>query len=443
MIEQGSRTLRGLFETQNPILRNSLTSMSLRVFGLLLAFGSQVLLSNMLGAAQYGSYVIALGWAMVLTIPARVGLDNAALRFATIYREQEEYSKLHGLIRFSLLVMLAVSALMAALLLAAKATGLPPLRRIDSLLIAAVACLILPQAVLGWLSALVRAANRIFAAQFYEQVLRPSMLIVALCIFWMTGPLDAGAAMLLTAAMVAIAALCVGWQAARIFRTARAEVPSYEDRRTWLSVGWVLFLMAAVQELLNQINVILLGLLANATAAAHFAAAWRLSSLVAFGLVAITTVCGPLIASAHNRDDRPELARIARLNARVSTAFALAAVFVLILVGRPALGLFGPGFSEAYPTMLILLIGGLANAFTGSAGYFLALTGHHKSALVILSGALVVNILVSFALIPGLGSTGSAIGSTSASILWNIAMVFHVRRLIGVDPTPIASRLVR
>ena len=43
MIEQGGRTLRGLFETQNPILRNSLTSMSLRVFGLLLAFGSQVL----------------------------------------------------------------------------------------------------------------------------------------------------------------------------------------------------------------------------------------------------------------------------------------------------------------------------------------------------------------------------------------------------------------
>jgi O-antigen/teichoic acid export membrane protein len=412
--------------------------MAVRVTGLAVAFLAHVVLSRVLGASEYGHYVIALGWAMVLVLPARLGLDNSVLRFATVYREQGRMGDLRGLIFFSLAAIALTSLSIAATLLLARGVGLGPLRPISSTLLTGVALLIPFSALIGWLSSLVRTANRIFASQFYDQVLRPLLFIAAIGVVVLTGRrLDAGSAMVLTAATVGIAAVGLAIYTRAAFAGLSAARISFARRHEWLSVSWILFLTAAVQELLNQVDIILLGLVADATQAAHFAAAWRLASLVPFGLIAIATVSAPLIASAHSRGDLGELARIVRLNARFASLSALILALALGISGRFALTLFGPGFEAAYPTLLILLAGGLVNSFTGSVGYCLTLTGHQREALIILIAALVLSILLNLLLIPALGATGSAIASTAALSFWNLTMAVYVRRRIGVDATAI------
>lgn len=427
---------RRMSEGSLQILRGSFTSMTVRVCGLALAFLSHLVLSRTLGVAQYGSYVIALGWAMVLVVPARLGLDNSALRFATIYRHERQCGDFRGLVIFSLATIGLASTAIAAALLLGWWGGIAPLRRIDLLLLAGIAITIPFSALLAWLSALIRTANRIFAAQFYEQVLRPGLLIAAIVVLALAGRrLDASSAMLLTGLTVGIATIAIAVQAKSSFADIPAGHASLQHRKEWLSVSWVLFLMAAVQELLNQIDLILLGILGDATQAAHFAAAWRLASLVRFGLVAIATVAGPLIAAAYHRRDMTELARIARLSSRFSMLFALGLALLLALLGRPLLAMFGPGFSEGYLPLLIMLAGGVIGSSTGSVGHLMAMTGHQRQALTIFSGALVVSVILNVALIPGLGAVGSAIASSVALIAWNLAMSIFVRRKIGIDPT--------
>jgi len=422
--------------SREKILRGGITSMAVRVGGLGLAFLSQIILSRTLGANQYGSYIIALGWAMVLAMPARLGLDNSALRFATIYREEGRANDFLGLVIFSLVIIVLLSLTIGGTLLVAKAAGMGPLQPIPLLLLAAVASLVLGAALVGWFSTLIRTANRIFASQFYEQVLRPTLLILALTAFVAFGlKLGAAEAVFLTAITVAIATIGIAVHVWAVFSSLSHVAPSFEHRREWLSVSWVLFLIAAIQEVLNQIDVILLGILGNATQAAHFAAAWRLASLVPFGLVAVVTVSGPLIASAHYRGEMVELARIARFNARWSLLFAVAMAVILALVGRAALGLFGAGFSDAYAALMILLVGGLANSFTGSVAYLLMMTGHQRGALFIMIGALLVSIVANSLLIPRMGATGAAIASSLGTTIWNLAMAAYVRRKLGVDAT--------
>jgi O-antigen/teichoic acid export membrane protein len=416
------------------LFHGSAVSMLVRVAGMVLALLSHLILSRAMGASEYGSYVIALGWAMVLVIPARLGLDNNVLRFATIYREEHRIGALHGLIRFSLAAIALASMLIAGGLLLARAVGVGPLRDVNVMLLLGVASIILPLAVLGWLSALIRTAHRILASQFYEQVLRPFLLIVGLGVVLVAGrSLDAAGAMLLTGGTVAIALAGIAVHARKTFGPMRAVQRSFEDRRLWLSVSGVLFVMAIARELLNQIDLILLGILANTVEAAHFAVAWRLASLVQFGLVAIVLVSAPLIASAYQRKDLAELARIARLTARISILFALVMAIVLAVAGEWALGLFGPGFDQAYPALLILLAGGLVSAFTGSVGYYLILTGHQRAALYILVVALMVSVALNTLLIPPLGAIGSAIASAVALSLLNLGMLIYVRRKLGID----------
>lgn len=414
--------------------RGSLVSMTVRVAGLGLAFLSHMLLSRMLGAGQYGSYVIALGWAMVLVIPARLGLDNSVLRFATIYREEDRAADFRGLVLFSLATIALVSLAIAIALFAAKSSGVAPLRLIDWPMLLGVATLIPCLATLGWLSALVRTANRIFASQFYDQVLRPALLILLLMALVVEGgQQSASKAMLATSAAVAAALLGIAIHSRAAFANMPAARPSLGHRSEWLAVSWVLFLMAAVQELLNQVDIILLGILGDATQAGHFAAAWRLSSLVPFGLAALSLVSGPLIASAYHRQDRGELARIARHSARLATGFGLILGALLSLFGRPLLGLFGPGFEEAYPALLILLAGGLVNCCTGVVGYFVMLTGHQRTALACLATALGMSVITNLLLIPRMGATGAAIASALALATWNLLLIAYVRRRLGID----------
>ena len=436
---------RGLVSLRQDRLAISLSrasgaSMAVRLIGLGLAFLSQLVLSRMLGVAQYGSYVIALSWAMILVIPARLGLDNSVLRYATIYREQARGEDFRGLTVFSVAIIAGTSLLIVAVLAVLKAMAFGPLDLVPVTLLAGVALLIPGLALLGWFSALVRTANRLFASQFYEQVLRPTLLIGAIVSLGFIGRKpDAAGAMLATGAAVGIALACIALHARAVFKGVAGE-PSFEHRTEWISVSWVLFLTAAVQELLNQIDIILLGIIEDAAQAAHFAAAWRLASLVSFGLVAIGMAAAPLIASAFHRHDLAALARISCFSARFATLVAVLVSIGLVVVGRAALGLFGPGFEEAYPALLVLLVGTLTNSFTGTVGYLLIMAGRQREALAIVTSALALSIVANLILIPRLGALGAAIASAVALSAWNLAMAIYARREFGIDATAAGLR---
>lgn len=420
------------------MLHGSAVSLATRIAGLAFAFLSHILLARTMGAQSYGAYAIALGWAMLLVLPARLGLDNAALRFGTIYREEGRYGALRGHILLSLFAIAAASALLIVLAIAAKWLGNSLLNHVSWGLLLCAAALIFPLAVLGWMSALLRTAHQIFASQFFEQILRPAILVVSIGLFALLNwRLNTLSAMQLTVVSAAVAAVGIGIATLRAFAPLRKTTADYGEWRKWLSVSWVLLIISFVQEALNQIDILALGFLANATAAAHFTAASRLSSFVLFGLVAIVTVSGPLIGSAYHRGQFVEVAKIARVNARISFAFGVVMALFLILAGRSILGAFGSGFSDSYPVLLILLVGALVNAFTGSVGYYLLLTGRQKVALAIFCLALAVDGSLNFLLIPSYGAVGSAIASSTAAILWNLAMLIYVRRTLGIDASAI------
>lgn len=424
------------------IVRQSGVSFATRVVGLAVAFLANILLARMLGPSGYGAYAIAIGWASLLAIPARLGLDNAALRFVTLYRERRDHGALRGLLRTSAGAIAVASGIAGALALLAG--WLSGRSEVDPWLAAGVALLVFPLAAMGWLSAVMRGFNRIFASQAYEQLLRPALLILLLGIAWGVGvTMRAPLALWLTVAAVAMPLTIL---AAQVRREVAAHGPGQADwseRMLWLAVGWPLFLLSLFQEAGNQIDLILLGILKDAAAAAHLAAAMRLSSLASFGLVAVVSVSAPAIASAFHRGDHAAMARLATMTARMSLLFALLVVAGLLVFGRTALAAFGPAFPDAFPVLAVLCLGALVSAFTGSVGYFLLMTGHERTAASIMVGALLVAAILDVLLIPSLGAVGAAIGSASGLASWNLAMLVAVRRRMGIDCSPIGAHASR
>ena len=77
--------------------------------GLALSYVAHVLLSRLLGLHGYGQYVIALGWTLVLVIPARFGFDNSSLRYVTVYIDERKYGALHGFVRTAIGTVIFIS----------------------------------------------------------------------------------------------------------------------------------------------------------------------------------------------------------------------------------------------------------------------------------------------------------------------------------------------
>lgn len=420
------------------IVGGSALSIALRVAGLVLAYCAHILLSRLLGLAEYGRYAVALGWVLVLVLPAKLGFDYSALRFVTAYLDRGESSALRGFARVAIASVAAASVAVGLCLLVAGRALLPGA---GGLMVLSAAGLILPLALLGMMSVMVRIARQLFASQFYDQILRPGALIVLLAACaWTQRPLASGSAMLLTAiaAYAALGGLSVHLY--RSFREVWSADPRYHDARRWFGLSAPLLGIAIIQELLNQLEVIMLGSLAGPSEAGLFAAASRLASLMAFALAAFGIVSGPLIASAHHRHDLGELHRITKLTTRLAMLFAVAVAVALAAAGKLLLALFGSEFEAAYPALLILVAGGLVNAFTGIVVYLATLTGRERAALIIFGAALCVSFALNLVLIPRLGVVGAAIASSSGLAVWNLAMLAYVRRAIGIDASALGFR---
>ncbi len=419
-----------------PLAVSSAMSLALRVGGVVLAYGAHVLLSRSLGLQAYGDYVILLGWALVLTLPARLGLDNSALRYATIYLESGRHGALRAFVQFGGFTILVVASAVAVSMIL---VGLVKGERAGA--VAWAAMLILPLALLGFYSALLRTGRRIFASQFYDQLLRPLVLIIFIGMAVATGTtLNSATALMLTAlaALVALAAIIAEHR--RSFSFLRNFKPDFQEWRGWCRVSLPLLAIGVAQELLNQMEILLIGYLADARQAGLFSAAWRLASLMPFALQALAMVGAPMIAAAYHRGDRQEMYLVARLGARWGFAFAVIIAILLLLSGYSLLGIFGPEFPKAYPALVIILAGGLANAFTGFVAYFLTLTGREWTALWIFITALALSLVMNLLLIPRLGIAGAAIASASALSFWNIAMLIYVRRVIGIDASALGMK---
>ena len=415
------------------VLRAATLSIAVRVAGVAFSYAANILLSRTLGVRAFGEYVIALSWALALVLPAKAGFDISALRYSSLYFERRDFGALRGFIIFAFAIVALLSFSIAAIVWAAGPIPVSSATR------AWATFLIPPLALLAFFSVVMRTTGRIMSSQVYEQILRPAIVIAGLGLvaFW-NFRLSSASAMALTAIAAALALLALLVQLARIFRPTAEQPARYEEWRQWLIVSLPMLLLGVVQELMNQIDVILLGQFADARQAALFAASSRVASLVPFALVGLATVTGPMIASAYDKNDIGELHRISSLVARGGFAFAIICAAMLLAMGSQLLALFGRDFVAGKDVLLVLLLGGVANAFTGIVAYFTILTGRERQTLAIFAFSLCLSVVLNVLLIPGFGALGAAIASSSATIAWNLILLFYVRRSLGLDASAIA-----
>jgi O-antigen/teichoic acid export membrane protein len=300
-------------------------------------------------------------------------------------------------------------------------------------------------AFLGSFSVFFAAFRYYFFAQFYQNFLRSALLIAGILAASasLRPALDAQFALMLTSLTSLVALILLLVHLLRtMLKIGEGDRPMpIIDIKRWLRFsGWVQ-IGTICQQVTSQAPIILIGLLATPSDAGCYAIASRLSVLVTVGLSAVGSTASPIISAAHTRGDKAEIARIARLAARLGTLVSIVAIGFFAFAGTQVIGLFGQGFAKAYAPLMMLLLGAFFNAFTGVNAILLAMTDRPRFVVGALVLGMMVNIVVSYLLIPMLGTLGAATGTVTGILMSNALMAYQVYLKLGIDSTAIGWRL--
>ncbi len=408
------------------------TVVLLKVAGAGSSFVMYVVLARALGVVEYGFFVYALTWVNVMLLLGKAGTDVAVVRFLPAHVEQGDWPRARGVLKFAHAlvgfgtVLLAATGFFAAHMGAFNVGGAKAAFAVGLLSVPLLGLAALRQGALRALRAFVRA-------EIPDGLLRPWLLVLSVALLWLiAGQVSAVEAMgcYLLANLLTLAVGTV-WLMKAVPKDVSAAAPVY-DVRTWAAVSLQLMLHTGIFQILNQIDILMLGALAHAEDVARYSAASRMAWFTAFGSIALGSVAAPLISAGIARGDMQELQKVLRSGTRRGFAFALVVSSVFAAFGSFILTLFGRDFTSAYPALIVLVAGQLVNAFWGLGSQVMIMMARQRQLVSVMVGAVALNALLNWLLIPAWGIDGAAAATAITTVAWSAIVSLYCLKALHV-----------
>jgi O-antigen/teichoic acid export membrane protein len=283
--------------------------------------------------------------------------------------------------------------------------------------------------------AAMRGFDHIVSGQWPELILRPILIITLSLGAWLVLPRFSlqfsapwAVAALSTATLIAFAVGAV--LLARVLRTAPQAKPTIVWRTRFLTA--LPFMLISAMYVVNaRTSLLMLGALGAPTDAGLYQVASRGADFIAMVLLAVNTAFAPTLARLYAQGKQRQLEHAVARSTRTITLVSLPIALAFIVFGQFFLAIFGPEFAPARTTLIILSIGQLINAATGTVAMLLNMTGHERDTARVVGISAAVNVLLNLLLIPRFGLTGAAFATALGTLCWNVLLSYFVYKRLG------------
>ncbi len=379
---------------------------SIGSFGL--TYATSVVFARALGAVGYDDYAVAVSAAVILSTTAEVGTGKYALRVMPSYAAGREWSAAKGYLRFSALLILAVSV---ALGLGGVAWEFLEDGEFGDYALG-IALLFLP--VMAWVGAgseFVMANHAAIRSAFVTRLLVPGSAL-ALAGLLILSPLEPtpplgvlcyGAGWL--AGLFAVALFLRQSTPAEVFR-ARAEWRP----RQWIEEVFPFFVFALLLSLLAKVGVLILEVVApDEAAVAIYSAAADTGTFVYIVAKSTDKLYLPTTSILLDRKDVMALRRGRRSRWAWLGLVCAGFLLVVILFGKQILGLFGEEFVDGYAALCIIAFATCVWTMESLAPSFLKYVGRERLVNMATAATVLAHVVLCFPLGYAFGATGAAL----------------------------------
>ena len=405
-----------------------------KVAGAGLAFLFSVLLARLLGSAGTGVYFLAITILSIGATIARLGLDNAILRFASVANEQNDRATLAALYRQGIgLVVIAGIGISFLVWLVSPYLPLGGDRADDLQAIMPVMMLALvPSALILLQGEYFKAVGAPGLATIVQAVLLPAFLVMGvLALFWQGGASVHDVALLYVVAT--IAAVLLGFAIWSRRMPGLWKVHGYFDSRLLLHTSLPLLWVASMSLMMSWTDILVLGVWTDSATVGVYGVATRIAALTAFILIAVNSVTAPRFAAMYAQEDHRGLERLAQKSAGWMLLAVLPIVLLLLLFPEWILALFGADFVGGASLLRVLALGQLVNVAMGSVGYLLMMTGHERLMRNNIIFTAFVNLAGNLFLIPLYGGMGAAVSTAFSLAIMNLISFWLVNKRLRIN----------
>jgi len=345
--------------------RGAALAFMLKILGAGLMFALNVVVARLLGVEDTGVYFLALSIVTISSVVARLGLDNALLRFIAINATHKDWGAVKGVYLLGTRIALVASAMVTlAVFLSApfitsnlfnKPELLEPLRWMSFS--------ILPLALLNLQAESLKGLKKVKAAMLVQGLWLPLFSLILLV------PL----VNIIDSAGASVAYSCASSVTFLLgLKSWRLAMVDYDDlikpfslKVFWVSCGPLFTVSILNRAILPWGAFLFLGVWVSSEDVGVFGAAQRVAMLVSFVLVAVNSVLAPKFAELYENGDISTLTTVARRSILLTGVIASPIFIALLFLGNTVLAFFGDGFEHGEIVLIILVIGQLVNVACG------------------------------------------------------------------------------
>ena len=426
-MESGPHKDRSVFEA---LLRKASLSFFVKVIGTALGALSSIVLARYLGVSEYGVFSFALSLITLFALPAKFGLDTAALRYISEYKvSKPEYLPLFIRSGFKIIATSSTAIVFGVIGLSYIFPELSTVQLAIALL--PVLC------VVHFLQSVLLGAGEVAKGQIPEPIVRPLIMLLFLGLMYLfQQELVAQDALGLYCLAYIVALIVAGYWVQRFLDSlALGNERRVADRsliKGWLVTSAPMFLISCCHLLLSQTDIIILGLFQPSTEVGLYSAATRVGVFGMFFLFVAQSFLGPEIAAYHAKGDKQGMQRFVRLMANSIFGVTLVFLMVLFLFRSEILMLFGEDFLPASELLTIVLLVQLFKVIAAPSSYLVTMTGHERVGLRVIGFGGALNLILDLILIPRFGAMGAAYATLIATASWNTVMAVVIKRKLDI-----------
>ena len=401
------------------ILSEAFLSFSGMTLGSVFRYIFSIVMARFLGAQMLGIYSLGNAVTRIAEIFALMGLDNGVLRFVS--RDTENTHNVNSSIYSSLKAGLLSSIVISIILFFSAELIVNDLLKEDKFLITVIKVfsLSLPFTVLTLISSFATQAFKILKYKiFVNQIVNPLILLIAfLASFYILGT---QLSILIPTVTSAIIGLIFILKFLRNFtKISFNNLIKSDINKEILKFSIPLMFVSAIGIIMHWVDIVMLGILSNATDVGMYHPIDRTAGLVRMILFAFAGIFAPIFSEHYFNKNILGMQESYQSSSKYILMFSLPVFIFLFIFANPMLLLFGSEFQNAI-ALKILLTGIFVQTIFGLGSSTLSMSGNTAFNLINVSIALILNIVLNFILIPQYGIVGAALSTAIALFILSI-----------------------
>lgn len=415
------------------------------MFGVVLQFLAIFMLTNNAAEEIYGKFSFLNSILIVVGALCLLGMNNSFLQFSGKLQAENKFSFLKTLYRKNVVILAMVYlALVAVYILIAYVLDFTYFKDSIKNIYNYIFLALLPYSLSILNFQVLRGINLLFMSEFSSNVFRYGGLFLLVFLLWYFQSFD----LLIKCYVILFWVLSIITTTIIIFHLSKLELTKQInlDELSYKKIIRISFPMSfsLISLLIMQsFDVFIIERYLSFEYVAFYSSAIKITTGIGLILTTINSVIAPDLSKLFFSRRQEELKKLIEESTMLNFYLTVPLVFLVYIFSGDILNLFGPNYTQATLALKIMVVAQVLNAFCGSVGYYLNMTGKENAYLKMLLLALALNIVLNLLLIPKYGIEGAATATGLSLILWNFIGVIYIYKKDKIGVFIFSKKILR